>query len=320
MSSAPEATPPVYLSYNSREGESVVRVAERLRREGIDVWLDVWQLRPGDRWQDRVEEAQQGGLWVVFLGPHGLGPYHGLEVERAATRVREARAAGSEHGFVALPVLLPGWPEERDRELPPLFREAMRIRFRSLDDEEAYALLVGAIRERNLGRSATNLPPAPAEAASAGNTVEPRIEVPPFVSDPARLAEVLARLAFQDRSQLRLCEQPDADSVRAALTAAKGQADGFEERLREATPGFEPNPLWKAWMIRVHGERLRQIAAELSKASLRPGVPPPPAGAETPPPGSAEFSNVGTSKPAPPREAPSKPGRKGSPPDRRAVS
>ena len=80
---------------------------------------------------------------------------------------------------------------------------------------------------------------------------------------------MLARLAFQDRSRLRLCEAPDAAFVLEALRTTQAHEPDFEQRLKQATSGFEPNPLWKSWMTHVHGERLRQIADDLAKSATR---------------------------------------------------
>jgi len=58
--------------------------------------------------------------------------------------------------------------------------------------------------------------------------------------------------------------------VLEALRTAQAHEPGFEQRLKQATSGFEPNPLWKSWMTHVHGERLRQIADDLAKSATRP--------------------------------------------------
>ena len=39
----------VFLSYSSRDRETVHPLAERLRGDGLRVWLDAWEIKPGDR-------------------------------------------------------------------------------------------------------------------------------------------------------------------------------------------------------------------------------------------------------------------------------
>ena len=38
----------VFLSHSSKDKAVVRAVAERLRADGRRVWLDVWEIRPGD--------------------------------------------------------------------------------------------------------------------------------------------------------------------------------------------------------------------------------------------------------------------------------
>ncbi len=82
-------SPSVYLSYNTGEAEAVQRIAERLRKDGIDVWLDRWRIKPGDRWQDLIEEARRSAAWVVFLGPQGL-PLVVIVLKKGGVRARVA--------------------------------------------------------------------------------------------------------------------------------------------------------------------------------------------------------------------------------------
>jgi hypothetical protein len=47
----------VFLSHNSRDKGLVERIAERLKRAGLEPWLDKWFLTPGDRWHEKLAEA-----------------------------------------------------------------------------------------------------------------------------------------------------------------------------------------------------------------------------------------------------------------------
>ena len=38
----------VFLSYSSKDKKTVHALAERLRRDGVRVWLDGWEIEPGD--------------------------------------------------------------------------------------------------------------------------------------------------------------------------------------------------------------------------------------------------------------------------------
>ena len=43
----------VFLSHSSKDKAVVRAVAERLRAGGLRVWLDVWEIRPGDNYEPR---------------------------------------------------------------------------------------------------------------------------------------------------------------------------------------------------------------------------------------------------------------------------
>jgi len=43
----------VFLSHSSKDKAVVRAVAERLRADGLRVWLDGWEIRPGDNTRRR---------------------------------------------------------------------------------------------------------------------------------------------------------------------------------------------------------------------------------------------------------------------------
>jgi hypothetical protein len=55
--SPPPARFDVFLSHNGRDKPTVERIAERLKREGVESWLDAWCLTPGGDWQDEQAEG-----------------------------------------------------------------------------------------------------------------------------------------------------------------------------------------------------------------------------------------------------------------------
>ena len=98
------ATFDVFLSHNSRDKDTVERIAEHLSGAGVEPWLDLWALTPGGAWQDE-------------LAP-GLEASVGLRGVRRARRPRRLGTAGGRagastarrrtRGFRVFPVLLPG--------------------------------------------------------------------------------------------------------------------------------------------------------------------------------------------------------------------
>src|SRR6202043_2438311 len=89
---------------------TVEELGRRLRqKEGIESWLDKWNLIPGVSWQPAIEEAlKECESCAVFLGPEGLGPWQREEMSVAINR----RVCDSEQRFRVIPVLLPGAKRE----------------------------------------------------------------------------------------------------------------------------------------------------------------------------------------------------------------
>ena len=45
------------MPMNRKAEPSLVPLATRLRRDGVPVWLDEWELQPGEEWQSKVKAA-----------------------------------------------------------------------------------------------------------------------------------------------------------------------------------------------------------------------------------------------------------------------
>ena len=100
----------VFLAHNTKDKARVLELGEALRARGLRVWLDAWNLKPGDAWQDVLAEIlQTTGSAAVLLGADGAGPWQRLEIQGAL-------AEFVERGMPVIPVLLPGAPD--DLKLP----------------------------------------------------------------------------------------------------------------------------------------------------------------------------------------------------------
>ena len=74
----------VFLSHSSPDKVAVENLAQRLRQEGLEPFLDRWHLVPGAPWQEALEEAlDQSRTSAIFLGPEGLGPWQNEEMRGA---------------------------------------------------------------------------------------------------------------------------------------------------------------------------------------------------------------------------------------------
>ena len=101
----------LFFSY-SRGNLLIVRsVAGELRRLGYRTWLDLENLRPGERWRDAIERAMAASNAMVYCISR-------LSLESTWTSV-ELRAA-RERGLAVVPLLVDDVAIER---LPPTLRE-----------------------------------------------------------------------------------------------------------------------------------------------------------------------------------------------------
>jgi hypothetical protein len=132
----------VFLSHNSQDKPAVEELARRLVEEGIQPWLDRWNLIPGEPRQEAIEEALDACQTVaVFLGPSGIGPWENEEMRSALEdRVRDKSRR-------VIPVLLPGAPDPQERPLPRFLRRLTWVDFRDgLDGADAFHELVSGIK------------------------------------------------------------------------------------------------------------------------------------------------------------------------------
>jgi hypothetical protein len=128
----------IFLCHNSADKEEVKEVANRLENEGISVWLDVFNLIPGERFTPKIEEALDDcGAIAVFVGQMGRGPYQNEEFDYAVN-VRGT------NGARIIPVLLPGAAPDM---VKGFLRNYSHVQFQqSLDELEPFRMLVAGIK------------------------------------------------------------------------------------------------------------------------------------------------------------------------------
>src|ERR1700746_3352441 len=71
----------VFLSHSSADKPAVEELARRLAKEGIQAWLDKWNLISGGSLQSAIEKAlAESERCAVFVGPSGVGPWQNEEM------------------------------------------------------------------------------------------------------------------------------------------------------------------------------------------------------------------------------------------------
>ncbi|MEI7868587.1 MAG: SUMF1/EgtB/PvdO family nonheme iron enzyme [Candidatus Methylumidiphilus sp.] len=127
----------VFLSHNSLDKPAVIALAKRLQANGVKVWLDAWELRPGHPWQEALAEIIETTLAaVVLVGKDGLGPWENAEMSACLDEFVRRK-------LPVIPVLLPDCPSEPD--LPLLLRRFTWVDFRKGSEEEGFSRLIWGI-------------------------------------------------------------------------------------------------------------------------------------------------------------------------------
>lgn len=104
--------PLLFLSHAGEDAGPAKELAGQLRRGGLRVWLDVEELKPGDRWMSAIEHAlEQADVFAVYVGRNGLRNWVDQEVRVALDR------STKNHAFRIIPLLGPG----ADPQVLPLF-------------------------------------------------------------------------------------------------------------------------------------------------------------------------------------------------------
>lgn len=126
----------VFLSHSSQDRDVVRPLAERLRADGLRVWLDIWEIRPGDSIPAKIEE--------------------GLERSRVLVLCMSANAFGSDWGALESGTFRFRDPLNRERRFVPLrlddapikdsLAQFLYIDWRGEEREEEYGRLVEACR------------------------------------------------------------------------------------------------------------------------------------------------------------------------------
>ena len=64
----------VFLSHSAKDKSVVRAVAERLRADGLRVWFDQWELRPGDSIPAKIEEGlERSRVLVLCMSAQAFG-------------------------------------------------------------------------------------------------------------------------------------------------------------------------------------------------------------------------------------------------------
>ncbi len=266
-----EATSPpkfaVFLSHNSKEKPTVERIAEKLKRDEIEPWLDKWCLTPGADWQDGLAAGlSDSSACAVFIGPNGIGDWARLEFKLATDRMAKDR------NFRVFLVLLPELPEPFDTSiLPPFLTTRTWVDLRKgISDSRGYQSLINAVK---------GLASGPQIQIASRDDICPYRGLQPFDEEHAefffgrdgdiqRLVEKLKTARFL--SVLGPSGSGKSSVVKAGLipTIRKGGLSNSDTwSIRTFTPGGRPLTALAANLLRLYpqlsmGKVLDELASD----------------------------------------------------------
>src|ERR1700730_1131097 len=126
----------VFLSHSTKDKAVVRAVAERLRGDGLRVWYQEWEIRPGDSIPAKIEEGlERSRVLVLCMSAQAFGS-DWARLESGTFRVRDplnkerrfiplGLAAGPIKGSLAHSLYISCLAEEREKEYAKLL-EACR--------------------------------------------------------------------------------------------------------------------------------------------------------------------------------------------------
>ena len=126
----------VFLSYSSKDKEKVHALAQRLKQDGLRVWLDAWAIRPGDSIPLKIQQGLvQSRVLLMCMSPDYFASDWG-RMEHLTLLFRDPTNA--ERRFIPLLIA--------ECQPPNIIAQFARIDWRKAS-EETYAGLLVACRE-----------------------------------------------------------------------------------------------------------------------------------------------------------------------------
>ncbi|MGH8902333.1 MAG: TIR domain-containing protein, partial [Egibacteraceae bacterium] len=237
----------VFLCHHGADDEVVEHLAERLRGQGFQLWLDRWALTPGDDWQHEISRGLRASkACAVVVGAHGLGDWAREELAVAQDR------AAKDRGFRLFMVLLPGAVKPDDPSLDFLANRHWVDLRPGIDDPAGFQALLSAV---------SGVSHRPAAPTAAGDAVCPYRGLEVFEEEHA------AFFFGRDDDTRRLVEKL-TDSRFLAVLGPSGCGKSSLVRAG-VVPALEQGALpgsdtWTCGLVTPGGRPLSRLAARLA--------------------------------------------------------
>jgi hypothetical protein len=179
----------VFVSHSSVDKPFVERLATDLRtREGIDAWLDKWEIQPGDMIPTKIEEGlASAGVFLFVLSPQSIDSQWAryekdawltAQIDEEVRAKRESRPPTRR----LIPVLY------QNCEKPAFLQPMLHVRIDDQTYEEGFQTLVRGIRGE------TGKPPLKGEDGTTPVPVETAVKASPSIAPRIQAFNLLKSL------------------------------------------------------------------------------------------------------------------------------
>ena len=135
----------VFISHSYNDHDFALLLAEKLKKDSIDVWIDDWKLKVGDSIVQKINEGLENSSFLMIVFSEFSIKSDWVLRELNSTLMRQLTKKESKKEIKILPILL----EVEPIELPPLFSDLYAVRFsRNSINETEYKKLIEPIMEK----------------------------------------------------------------------------------------------------------------------------------------------------------------------------
>lgn len=192
----------VFLSYSSKDKTVVRELAARLKKDGIRVWLDEEQIKPGDSIPAKIEDGlERSRVLVLCISANAFGS-DWAQLEAGTFRFRDP--LNKERRLI--PVRLD------DAPIKGSLVQFLYIDWRAADREQEYAKLLAACRGE-IELSTTNKPENLRHETDPSNPPK-LVHIEHSGPDNSIQLEVTASLALENTDSHRSCRPPERNRAR----------------------------------------------------------------------------------------------------------
>ncbi|MBF0382639.1 MAG: toll/interleukin-1 receptor domain-containing protein [Magnetococcales bacterium] len=127
----------VFMCHNNKDKNNIKAISNKLKQNGLNPWLDIEQILPGEIWQDKIENIIPNiNSAAIFVGKNGIGPWHNQEIRAILSEFANSNKR-------LIPVILPDC--SKPPILPLFLRQMHYVDMRDLEPDPIELLTRGIV-------------------------------------------------------------------------------------------------------------------------------------------------------------------------------